>query len=112
MELCKKITFCNKKDKNQLLLIIDIAIRTVLNSFCGLIDNRTYMIITNRLVPLIDLLNYCLGFPTKVVYSLGFVPTVFQILTRHIKHKMNRNDLDYVSLKEETIEYIFCCGML
>ncbi len=46
------------------------------------------MLLSNRLLVLIDLLSWCLHRPTKFVYSLGFVPDLFNLLGRHIKHKL------------------------
>lgn len=67
------------------------------------------MLVTNRLMPLIDLLLWCLNRPTKFVYSLGFVPVLFGLLTSHLKHRLNN---DYSNFRDDVIEYIFSNGFL
>lgn len=108
MEICKRISVCHKNDINSLMRVWELTIK-VLMLFCGLTDNRTYMITTNRILPLIDLLSWCLNRPTKYVYSLVFVPNLFQILTMHLKHRLSA---DFAMLRDDVIEYIFCSGFI
>jgi len=108
MEVCKRVSVCHKNEQDALLRALDSAIK-ILAKFCGLIDNRTYMIVTNRLVPLIDLLIWCLNRPTKFVYSLTFVPHLFTILGRHLNHRLHMENEGY---KEDIIEYVFCSGLI
>ena len=108
MEVCKRVSVCHKNEQDALLRALDSAIK-ILAKFCGLIDNRTYMIVTNRLVPLIDLLIWCLNRPTKFVYSLTFVPHLFTILGRHLNHRLHLENEGY---KEDIIEYVFCSGLI
>lgn len=108
MEICKKLSMCHRNEINEILKILDFS-SNVLSLFCGLVDNRTYMLITNRLIPLVDLLLWCLNRPTKFVYSLGFVPVLFNIITTHLKHRLTP---DRIAFKEYLIEYIFSSGFL
>jgi len=108
MEICKKLTMCHRNEINDILRTLDVS-SNLLSLFCGLVDNRTYMLITNRLIPLVDLLLWCLNRPTKFVYSLGFVPVLFNILTTHLKHRLTP---DRSTFKEYLMEYIFSSGFL
>lgn len=108
MEIIKKITVCPKNEINDFMKILEASMK-VLFLFCGQIDNRTYMIITNRPIGLVDLLIWCLNRPTKFIYSLNFVPTLFHILIQLIKHRLPQEHLDY---KDFLIEYIFISGLL
>ena len=108
MEICKRVSVCHKNEIDSLLKALDSAIK-ILTKFCGLIDNRTYMIVTNRLVPLVDLLIWCLNRPTKFVYSLTFVPHLFTILGRHLSQRQHQENAGF---KEDVIEYIFCSGLI
>lgn len=108
MEICKKVPLCHKNEMSALLKVLDSVIK-ILSKFCGLIDNRSYMILTNRLVPVVDLLIWCLNRPTKFVYSLAFVPQLFTILGRHLNHRLPIENIGY---REDLIEYIFCSGMI
>jgi len=108
MEICKRVAVCHKNEINAMLKVLESAIK-ILSKFCGLIDNRTYMILTNRLVPLVDLLIWCLNRPTKFVYSLAFVPNLFTILGRHLNHRL---PIENIGFREDLIEYIFCSGLI
>ena len=59
IEILKKVNV-PKNELNGLFKILEASIK-VLHTFCGLADNRTYMIITNRATILIDLLNWCMS---------------------------------------------------
>lgn len=108
MEIYKRVGVCHKNEMNSLLKVLEAAVK-ILVKFCGLIDNRTYMILTNRLVPLVDLLMWCLNRPTKFVYSLAFVPHLFNILSKHLNHRVPLENSGY---KTNLIEYIFCSGVI
>lgn len=108
MEICKKLSTCHRNEINDILKILDFS-SNLLSLFCGLVDNRTYMLTTNRLIPLVDLLLWCLNRPTKFVYSLGFVPVLFNIITTHLKHRLVP---ERICFKEYLIEYIFGSGFL
>lgn len=65
-------------------------------SFCGFSDNRTYMLVSNRIIILVDLLSWCLHRPTQLAYSLEFLPNLFYLITRHIKHRL---EIKFMPLK-------------
>ena len=104
MEIYKKVNICPKNEINGLVKILETSTKA-LQTFCGLIDNRTYITITNRTSILIDLLIWCLNRPTKFIYSLNFVPTLFHILIMLIKHRLPS---EYSNFKEDLVEFLFC----
>lgn len=63
----------HKSELDDWLKAVDASM-TVLVLVVQLQENRTYMLLTNRLVPLVELLLWCLNRPTKSVYSLSCVP--------------------------------------
>jgi hypothetical protein len=77
----------HKNDLEELMSIINLGINIILH-FIELEENRIYMLVTNKLLGLIDLLVWCLNRPTKFVYSLSFVPNIFYILNRHIRQSL------------------------
>ena len=58
--ICKRISTCPKSKLASLAKVIGLCIK-ILTKFCSLRENRNYMIQTNRLMPLIDLLSWCLN---------------------------------------------------
>lgn len=49
----------------------------ILAKFCTLRENRNYMIQTNRLMPLIELLTWCLNRQTELFFGIEFLPALF-----------------------------------
>ena len=108
MDLYKNIAICQKTKLNNLLRVIDLSVK-VMVFFCTLFDNRNYMLTTNRILPLIDLLSWCLIKPAQYVYSLEFVPSLLQLISSHIKHRVKPENL---AQRDQIVEYIFCSGFL
>lgn len=108
MNVFKKVSFISKNDMNDLVKILEISC-VVLQMFCGQIDNRNYLILTNRPIAIIELLNWALRRPTKFVYSLNFIPILFTILIMILKHKLPSQ---YYEMKEGIFEYMFFSGFL
>ena len=104
IEICKRILVCHKNEFKHLGRMLEYVIKIV-NIFCGLRENRNYMLQTNRLCPLIELLNWCLNRPTQLFYGINFMPSLFHILTLHVKH---RTPYECQQLKELFIEYLIC----
>ena len=73
MEICKRMGMVHKSQLDEWLRVVDSGL-TLLVLIVQLQENRTYMLLTNRLVPLVELLLWCLNRPTKSVYSLSCVP--------------------------------------
>ena len=62
-EICKKLSHCHKSEIKHLARMIEYSVK-IINIFCSLKENRNYMLSTNRLISLMDLLNWCLNRPT------------------------------------------------
>jgi hypothetical protein len=63
IEICKRISVCHKNEFKHLGRVLEYVIK-IIDIFCGLRENRNYMLQTNRLSALIELLNWCLNRPT------------------------------------------------
>lgn len=102
IEICKRISVCHKSEFKFIGRVLEYVIK-VLTILCGLRENRNYMLQTNRLAALIELLNWCLNRPTQLFYGINFVPQLFHILTLHVKH---RAPYECQQMKEFFIEYL------
>ena len=63
IEICKRISVCHKNEFKSLGKILDYVIK-IISIFCNLRENRNYMLQTNRMSALIELLTWCLNRPT------------------------------------------------
>ena len=101
MEVLKKPPVCLKTEIKQLGKIIEYVIK-ILMSFNTVRENRNYMIVTNRLTVLIDLLLWILNKPTKIPMGIPFLPDLIYLLTIHIKHRI---PFEILAMKDDFIEY-------
>jgi len=62
-DICKRILISRKQEFKHLGKVIELSIK-IIQVFCTMRENRNYMLMTNRLMPLIDLLNWCMSRPT------------------------------------------------
>lgn len=67
------------------------------------------MLQTNRMLALIELLNWCLNRPTQLFYGINFLPSLFHILTLHVKH---RTPYECQQMKEMFVEYLVCSSII
>ena len=107
IEICKRIQVCHKNEFKHIGKMLDFVIK-IIETFCGLRENRNYMLQTNRMIPLIELLNWCLNRPTQLFYGINFLPSLFHILTLHVKH---RTPFECQQMKEMFIEYLICSSI-
>jgi len=68
-------------------------------------ENRNYMLQTNRLTPLVELLSWCLNRSTQIYYGISLLPQLYHIITCHIKH---RTPYECQQIKDLFIEYLIC----
>jgi len=87
MEVIKKVYTCPKHEIKFMLKSLE-GISRLLVIFSGQMDNRSYMMITNRLIPLCDLILWILSKSPKVIHSVNYLQHLFNILTIHIKHRL------------------------
>jgi len=109
VEICKRVFCCPKGELKSLGKIIEMVMK-ILSGFTTLRENRIYLLVTNKLIVLVELLMWCLmNINVKFVVGIPFLPTLFQILTVHIKQKVEHEQLKY---KDAFIQYIYCYGVL
>ena len=108
VDICKRILICPRQEFRHLGKAIELSIR-IIAIFCSLRENRNYMLQTNRIMPLVDLLNWCMNRPTQIFFGIGFLPQLFQIITLHIKH---RTPYECIQCKEYLIEVLICSQLM
>lgn len=59
VDICKRVSTCERREIKQLGLLLSLVIK-IISTFSELSQNRNYMYQTNRLMPLLELLNWCL----------------------------------------------------
>jgi hypothetical protein len=79
-EICKKISVCPKNEIKDLVRSIELAIQ-ILFIFVSIRENKDYMLSTNRILLLTDLLIWTLNKPTLSFYSSTYVPQLLEIIT-------------------------------
>ena len=108
LEVVKKVWSVPKHEIRFLIQSLD-SVTKLLTIFSGLSENRTYFMITNRLVPLTDLVLWLLSNKPKAIASVTFFPQLFHLLTIHLKHRLPS---EYEHFREEYLEYLICSGLL
>ena len=103
VEVLKKPAACHKSEIKSLGKIIELIIK-ILTIFSTLLENRNYMIVTNRISVIADLLLWVLNKPTKIPLGISFLPDLISIITIHIKHRIT---FEYLYMKDDTLEYLF-----
>lgn len=69
VEIFKKVVGCRKNEYSHYLTLIGMVTQ-ILYQFCSLYDNRTYLIVSNKLIPIIDFLySFLQSKPTKYIYG-------------------------------------------
>ena len=87
IEICKRVSLCNKNQIKSIGKLLSLVIK-IINKFCSIRENRNYMLQTNRLMPLLELLNWCLNRTTQVFYGIDFLPSLLQIFSMHLRHRV------------------------
>ena len=108
VEVLKKPPSCHKSEIKSLGKIMELIIKILLH-FSVLPENRNYMIATNRITVIADLLLWVLNKPTKIPLGISFLPDLIQIITTHVKHKI---PFEIVSMKDDLLEYLILCNII
>lgn len=108
LEVIKKAWSVPKHEIRFLIQSLD-SVTKLLTIFSGLSENRTYFMITNKLVTLTDLVLWLLGNKPKAIASVTFFPQLFHLLSIHLKHRL---PVEYEHFREEFLEYLICSGLL
>lgn len=108
MEVCKSVHIC---PKNDLRVMVEILNRCtgLLTHLCSVKKNRTFMLASNMVIPLVDLLHWSWSNSSKYVYCFNFIPDIFHLINFLLRHASPQFDS---STREEIVEYIICCGLL
>lgn len=107
VDICKRILICHRQEFKHLGKAIELSIK-ILSIFCTARENRNYMLQTNRIIPLADLLHWCMSRPTQIFFGISFLPQLFQLITIHIKHRV---PYECIQCKEYLIEMLYCSSI-
>ena len=108
VEVLKKPASCHKSEMKSLGKILELILK-ILNSFSSLLENKNYMIATNRISIIADLLLWVLNKPTKIPLGISFLPDLIQIITVHIKHRIS---FECLLMKEDLLEYLLLSNIV
>ncbi len=108
VEILKKPAVCLKSEIKNLGKILELVVK-ILMYFSGLIENRNYMVVTNRVSTIVDLLLWVLNKPSKIPLGISFLPDLIYLITIHIKHRI---PFEYLSMKDDFLEYLFVSNIL
>ena len=108
VEVLKKPASCHKSEMKSLGKVLVLIIK-ILNSFSSLLENKNYMIVTNRISIIADLLLWVLNKPTKIPLGISFLPDLIQIITVHIKHRIA---FECLLMKEDLLEYLLLSNIV
>jgi hypothetical protein len=108
VEILKKPAVCHKSEIKNLGKILELVVK-ILMYFSGLIENRNYMVVTNRMTTIVDLLLWVLNKPSKIPLGISFLPDLIYLITIHIKHRI---PFEYLSMKDDFLEYLFVSNIL
>lgn len=108
MEIVKKTWSCPKHEVKYVLNILE-TVTKFLTIFSGLSENRTYLEVTNRIVPLVDLISWIFNKNIKAIIELSYVPQLFHLLTILLKHRLPS---DHRHFRDYFVEYLLNSGLL
>lgn len=108
IEIIKSVNICQKRRLDQMVIILDSCTK-LLTTLCSLKQNRTYMILTNKVIPLVDLLLWAWNNASKFIYCFNFIPELFHLITFLIRHRV---EPEHFEMKDKIVEYIVSCGLL
>ena len=108
VEVLKKPASCHKSEMKSLGKILQLILK-ILYSFSSLLENKNYMIVTNRISIMADFLLWVLNKPTKIPLGISFLPDLIQIITLHIKHRIAFEGL---RMKEDLLEYLLLSNIV
>lgn len=108
VEILRRPAVCHKSEIKNLGKIIELVVK-VLMYFSTLIENRNYMVVTNRMSFIVDLLLWVLNKPSKLPLGISFLPDLIYLITIHVKHRI---PFEYLSMKDDFIEYLFISNIL
>lgn len=106
IEFFKCSHFCLKFEFQGFVEILNEHFK-ILNKLCVLRDTRLYMILTNKIVPIIEILSWSWSHSYKAIEILDYIPQALHLLTFLFKQKVSE---EHMGLKTNLAEYVFYCG--
>ena len=101
-EIWKKISVCPRNEIKDLVRSIELAMQ-ILFIFVSIRENKDYMLSTNRILLLTDLLIWTLNKPMPLFFASTYVPQLLEIITIWIKHRCSYENQQ---MKSMLIEWI------
>ena len=86
VEVCKSVHICPKNDLEIMVEILNSSTR-LLMQLCSIKQNRIYMLMTNKVIPLVDLLHWAWSNSSKYVYCFNFIPDIFHLVNLLLRQK-------------------------
>jgi hypothetical protein len=108
VEVLKKPAVCHKGEIKNLGKILEHVVK-IISTFSTLLENRNYMVVTNRLSVIVDLLMWILNKPSKIPLGISFLPDLIYLITIHIKHRI---PFEHLPMKDDFIELILLSNVL
>ena len=108
VEVLKKPASCYKKEMKSLGKILELILK-ILCAFSTIQENKNYMIVTNRISIIADLLSWILNKPSKLPLGISFLPELIQIIIVHIKHRIA---FECLSMKNDLLEYLLLSNIV
>lgn len=108
IEICRSVNVCQKHELGTLVKVID-STSQLLYMLSSVRENRTYLVLTNRVIPLVDLLLWSWNNTSKYIYCLNYIPQLFHLIGFLLKHKLPECKEMFSG---PIIEYIMFCGLL
>lgn len=105
-EFFKSSHSCCKFEKAKFIEVLNSHFK-ILNKLAVLKENRKYMLLTNRVIPIIDLLSWSWCHQSGLIVFLEYIPKLLGLLTILLKQKLEK---EYDDLRRLYIDYIFFCG--
>ena len=107
-EFCKSVLCSPKFEIQAVVEILNENIGSFLK-MCLLKENRSFLLLVNRVIPLQELVGWAFSCPTKLMLSLTFLPIALQILSLLLRHKLPP---EHDFLRELHLEIFFFSGTL
>ena len=98
--------FCLKFELQSFVEILNDHFK-ILNKLSVLKDTRLFMILTNKIIPIIEILSWSWSHSSKAIEALDYIPQALHLLTFLFKQKV---DSEHLNLKQNLAEYVFYCG--
>lgn len=106
-EICKKIAVCRKNEVKNLAKALGYVIQ-IYSTFVTIRENRNYMLSTNRVTALTDLLIWCMNRTNLNFFGISFLPSLCSVITTCLKHRV---PYEHQHMKELLLDYLACSSI-